>query len=80
MFEEWSLEILGEADGRSDYRLHKGDHVVRLTFREKAEAQCLPVAMASMLSKYLREMLTHPLQRLLAGDPAQRRTDGRVLR
>lgn len=59
MFEDWSLEIVRETDGRSDYRLHKAGHSVRLTFREKAEAQCLPVAMASMLSKYLREALMH---------------------
>jgi ribonuclease HII len=30
---------------------------VRLIFTEKAEAQCLPVAVASMLSKYLREAM-----------------------
>ena len=59
MFEDWSLKILREADGRSDYQLHRGGHVVRLTFCEKAEAQCLPVAMASMLSKYLREAYMH---------------------
>jgi ribonuclease HII len=59
MFEDWSLEILHEADGRSDYRLHRGSHTVRITFCEKAEAQCMPVAMASMLSKYLREALMH---------------------
>jgi hypothetical protein len=59
MFEDWSLEILREADGRSDYRLRRGGHAVRLTFCEKAEAQCLPVAMASMLSKYLREAYMH---------------------
>ncbi len=59
MFEDWSLEIVREEDGRSDYRLHQAGHIVRLTFREKAEAQCLSVAMASMVSKYLREALMH---------------------
>jgi ribonuclease HII len=44
-------------DGRSEYRLHQDEHVVRIIFTEKAEEQCLPVAMASMLSKYLRECL-----------------------
>jgi hypothetical protein len=57
MFEEWSLEILRELDGRSEYRLTRGSNVVFITFCEKAEAQCLPVAMASMLCKYLRESL-----------------------
>ncbi len=61
MFEEWSLEIITEGDGRSEYCLHRkinnSDHTVRIIWCEKAEAQCLPVAAASMLSKYLREML-----------------------
>jgi hypothetical protein len=59
MFEEWSLKILRESDGRSEYQLYRNGHCVRLTFCEKAEAQCLSVAMASMLSKYLREGLMH---------------------
>jgi hypothetical protein len=57
MFEEWSLEVLKETDGHSEYRLLRDGHDVRILFCEKAEAQCLPVAMASMLSKYLRESL-----------------------
>jgi hypothetical protein len=57
MFDEWSLEVLSEKDGCSDYRLHRGQDDVRIIFREKAETQCLAVAMASMLSKYLREAL-----------------------
>jgi hypothetical protein len=59
MWEDWSLEILREADGISDYVLHRGGHRVWLTFREKAEARCLSVALASMLSKYLREAFMH---------------------
>src|SRR5687768_824184 len=57
MFEEWSLEVTSETDGRSEYRLLKKHHAVRVIFCEKAEAQCMPVAVASMLSKYLREAL-----------------------
>lgn len=57
MFEDWSLEILSETDSRAEYRLLRGSDAVRIIFCEKAEAQCLPVAMASMLSKYLREAL-----------------------
>ena len=60
MFDEWDLEVSRETDdGHSEYRLFKREHVVRVIFREKAEAQCLPVALASMLSKYLREALMH---------------------
>jgi hypothetical protein len=57
MFEEWDLEIVEESDGHSEYRLARNGHVVRIIFCEKAEAQCMPVAIASMLSKYLREAL-----------------------
>jgi hypothetical protein len=57
MFEDWALEVTREADEWAEYRLSRGGHDVRVIFAEKAEAQCLPVAMASMLSKYLREAL-----------------------
>lgn len=61
MFEDWALEIvtetISEKGGRSEYRLTRGAEVVRVIFCEKAEAQCMPVALASMLSKYLRETM-----------------------
>ena len=59
--EDWSLEVASEIDSRSEYRLHRigGTSVVRIIFTEKAEAQCMPVAIASMISKYLREALMH---------------------
>jgi hypothetical protein len=57
MFEQWSLEILSEGDGLAQYNLHRNGNAVRLIFREKAEMSCLAVALASMLSKYLRETL-----------------------
>lgn len=62
MFDDWALEIVrepgGENDrGHSEYLLTKNGRIVRIIWCEKAEAQCLPVAAASMLSKYLREML-----------------------
>ncbi len=57
MFDDWSLEILREGEERSEYRLINHGHSVSLVFCEKAEVQCMPVALASMLSKYLREAL-----------------------
>ena len=57
MFPEWSLEIEHEEEAHSEYRLTQDHRIVRLHFREKAEAQCLPVAFASMISKYLREAM-----------------------
>jgi ribonuclease HII len=57
MFDEWFLEVIEEQDGRSEYLLTRGPNIVRIIFCEKAETQCLSVALASMLSKYLREAL-----------------------
>jgi ribonuclease HII len=57
MFEEWALEIVHESDGHGEYLLRNGGNAVRIIFREKAEAQCMAVAVASMLSKYVREAL-----------------------
>jgi hypothetical protein len=44
-------------DGAAAYVLERQRQQVHLHFRERAESQCLPVAMASMLSKYLREAM-----------------------
>jgi hypothetical protein len=64
MFDDWSLQIIEENEaGRSEYHLRRGGHVVRVIFCEKAEAQCMPVALASMLSKYLREALMRRFNR-----------------
>jgi hypothetical protein len=57
MFDEWSLEIVSEGNGHAQYHLRRDGNVVCIIFREKAEVTCLPVALASMLSKYLRETL-----------------------
>lgn len=62
MFEEWSLSIVCEGDGHSEYVLERsrrsaGSRPVRIIFEEKAEGLCMSVAVASMLSKYLREAL-----------------------
>ncbi|MGD1277875.1 MAG: hypothetical protein ABR964_11725 [Tepidisphaeraceae bacterium] len=57
MFDQWNLEVREECDGHCDYRLHRGPNTVRILFSQNAETQCLAVAMASMLSKYLREAL-----------------------
>jgi len=73
MWEDWPLEIVQEKDGYAEYVLqhprparpqdsaprtqHTSPPPVRIIFREKAESQSMSVALASMLSKYLREGL-----------------------
>jgi hypothetical protein len=62
MFEDWPLDIVREQEGHAEYVLHHPEKSastppVRLIFREKGETHCMSVAVASMLSKYLREGL-----------------------
>jgi hypothetical protein len=54
-FPDAFIEIHGEGRQRSVYRFGPPDRRVEVCFRVKAEA-CLPAALASMASKYLREL------------------------
>jgi len=54
-FPDWLMENHGESRERSDYHFGPPDRRVSVSFRARAEA-CLPVALASMVSKYLREL------------------------
>ncbi|MEN6405795.1 MAG: hypothetical protein ABFC77_04910 [Thermoguttaceae bacterium] len=53
-FPDRFIEIHGESRKRSVYRFGPPERRIEFCFRAKAEA-CLPVALASMASKYLRE-------------------------
>ena len=53
-FPEWLVEIRGEGRRRSSYQFGPPDRRVEFCFRTKAES-CLPAALASMASKYVRE-------------------------
>jgi hypothetical protein len=57
MFEPWRLTVVREDEGDCEYHLGREDRIVRILFAEKAETRCMSVALASMLSKYLRETL-----------------------
>jgi hypothetical protein len=59
MFDDWSLAVAKEDPDYCEYHLSRADKTVRIIFAEKAEAQAMPVALASMLAKYLRECLMH---------------------
>lgn len=54
-FPEWLIEVYGESRERSVYRFGPRKRRVEIRFQGKAES-CLPVALASMASKYLREL------------------------
>jgi len=55
-----AVDTLCETPAESRYRLATGAGAeVDLTFREKADAASLPVALASMYAKYVREVFMH---------------------
>lgn len=54
-FPDWLIEIYGESRRRSDYRFGPPHRRVEFCFQTKAESY-LPAALASMASKYLREL------------------------
>jgi len=67
MFPGGRIRILEESEECSAYRIHRGPGSAELRFRTGAENASLPVALASMVSKYLREVFMEMLNRWWAG-------------
>jgi len=67
VFDGWQFKVLGETETLSAYRLSDGFRTVELRFIVSAEQAQLPVALASMLSKYLRELFMELFNRFWAG-------------
>jgi ribonuclease HII len=60
MFEGSQLRVIHENQDRSSYELSDGKNKLRIHFVVGADDKFLPVSLASMVSKYLRELLvTH---------------------
>jgi ribonuclease HII len=57
MFEELELKILREDGSMSSYELAGSGKVMRLHFAARADDRFLPVSLASMTSKYVRQVL-----------------------
>jgi hypothetical protein len=51
-----AIEVLDETPGESRYRLSPGGAMAELVIREKADGSAMPVALASMYAKYVREV------------------------
>ena len=66
MFPIANLVELGQTDHESGYRLHSGSRRMTVRFAVSADSHHLPVALASMLSKYTRELLMARFQRWFA--------------
>ena len=65
-FPEWLIEIHGEGRQRSVYRFGPPERRVEFRFQAKAESH-LPAALASMASKYLRELAMRALNAFWCG-------------
>lgn len=77
MFPDLSLAILRENEQMSSYVLANAKRKMRVHFVVKAEARCLPVSLASMVSKYLRELMMQQINNYFVGwCPELKRTAG----
>ncbi len=67
MFPDMQLKILKETPAISSYELLRNGKQMRLHFAVGADDRFLPVALASMLSKYLRQLLIENINRYFTG-------------
>ncbi len=71
MFPEADIRIIVEEPDFSRYELHQGtaadQRAMTITFTKEAEEKHLPVALASMLAKYTRELMMLRLNRFFQG-------------
>jgi len=67
MFPEMELKILYESPQTSSYELQADGKGMRLHFVVDADEHFLPVSLASMVSKYLRELLVYNINRYFLG-------------
>ena len=66
MFPAMELKILRESTAHSSYELRTKSKKMRLHFVVEADDRFLPVSLASMLSKYVRELLVDNINRYFA--------------
>jgi len=58
-FPEYEIQVLEESSENSFYRLEAPSRVLRISFSTGGERRHFPVALASVYSKYLRELFMH---------------------
>ena len=71
MFPDMQLKILKETPAASSYELLRDGKQMRLHFAVGADDRFLPVALSSMLSKYLRQLLIENINRYFTGFGAE---------
>ncbi len=67
MFPDMGLRILHESPAESSYELQKNGKSMHLRFAVGADECFLPVSLASMASKFVRELLVDNINRYFAG-------------
>ena len=67
MFGNTEMKILCESPADSSYEMRAGGKSMRLHFAVGADERFLPVSLASMISKYLRELLVQNMNRYFVG-------------
>ncbi len=67
MFPDMELKILREGSATSSYELRADGRQMRLHFVVGADQRFFPVSLASMVSKYLRELLVDNMNRYFTG-------------
>jgi len=71
MFEDMELKIVKESTKLSSYELTTNNKMMKLHFAIGADGRYLPVALASMVSKYIRELLVHNINRYFGSFDAE---------
>jgi ribonuclease HII len=71
MFADMALRVIYEDQNRSSYELGNGERKVRVHFVVGADRRYLPVALASMACKYLREVLVDNINKYFTGFNAE---------
>ncbi len=71
MFSSMGLRVIHEDQNRSSYEMISGNSRVRVHFVVGADSRYLPVALASMACKYLREVLVDNINRYFTGFNAE---------
>lgn len=67
MFDDMELKIIRESPADSSYEMKSNSKRMRLHFVVGADKRFLPVSLASMISKYLRELLIYNINRYFLG-------------
>jgi hypothetical protein len=67
MFPGFSLSVIRQEPNMSSYEMSRNGQLMRIHFCAKADTKYLVVGLASMVSKYLREIMMHSLNHYFCG-------------